>query len=127
MNLLLCNHPWEDYRKTLEFIGFASEKERELISKGDKIVYFSSGLVAGIFEAAGHGENAFRGWAESRPFQIRLKPVDVPAVDLVAKPLRYKVQLESPLKGSSSLYRLSAQEFGKIELAIRGKKKELVY
>ena len=61
------------------------------------------------------------------PFQVKLIPVHIPSTDLVAKPLRYKVQLESPFKGSHGLYSLSEQEYRKIELAIREEKRELVY
>ncbi len=127
MNCLLYNASWDDFRKTLGFIGFASEKERAIVSIGDKIVYASNGTVAGIFGAAEFVENKFSDWAEPKSFQIRLVPLRVPEIDLIAKPLRYKSQLESPLKGSSCLYSLSSQEFGKIEVAIAQKKKELIY
>ena len=127
MKFWLFNHPWEDYKKTAEFIGFDSEKERGLVCAGDKIVYCGNGLVAGIFEAGESIENAFSGWKEPLPFQIRLRRLFVPDVDLVAKPLRYKTQLEKPFSGSGNLYRLSEQEYRKIELVIREKKRELVY
>ena len=127
VSCLLVNHSWEDYKKTTQFVGFATEKERSLLFKGIKLVYFGNGLVAGIFEAAGFAENEFRGWPEERPFQVKLMPVHIPEQDLIAKPLRYKVQLEQPVKGATCIYLLSEQEYKKIELAIISKKKELIY
>ena len=127
MNRWLYNHSWDDYKKTTAVIGFATDSERRLIARGDKIVYFGNGLVAGIFEAADFVQNQFSGWSEPRPLQVKLNPQNIPSADLVAKPLRYKVSLESPIPGSKNLYLLSEQEFNKIELAILEKKKELIY
>ena len=127
MNLWLYNDSWDDFKKSPRLIGFQSERERAIISKGDKIVYASSGIVAGTYEAGDSVQNRFTGWSGQRPFQIMLLPVLIPSQELVAKPLRYKVQLERPFPGAKNLFRLSEQEFGKIELAIKERKKELVY
>ena len=127
MKFWLCDHSWEDYKKTTSFVGFESKEEFSALSLGDRIVYSGNGLVAGIFEAEGFAGNEYSGWQSSRPFQVRLKPLNIPQVDLVAKPLRYKVRLEKPFAGKGSLYRLSEQEYKKIELAILEGKRELVY
>lgn len=126
MDYWLINHSDEDYRVSLEFIGFASGKERLQVKAGDMVVYFGRGLVAGVFEASGLVENEFGGWQEKKPFQLRLRPVALAERDIVARPLRYKAQLEKPVEGSPRVFRLSEQEFGKILRAVR-EGKELVY
>ena len=118
MNLWLYNDSWDEFGKNPASVTFGSAAQRASVSVGDKIVYASNGIVAGIFEAQNHSQEGFG---------INLKPLLVPQTELVAKPLRYKISLEKPFGGTNCLYRLTEQEFGKIELAIKEKKRELVY
>ncbi|HLC79469.1 MAG TPA: hypothetical protein VJG83_03480 [archaeon] len=127
MNYFVVVIAWDDYKKTLEYVGFSSEMEMKIISLGDRVVYFSEGLIAGIFEAESFCKNEFSGWQKELPFQIKLRPLLVPEKDFIARPLKYKVQLEKSIPPSSSLYKLSEQEFSKISLGISQKKKELVF
>lgn len=127
MKFFLVNHEWGDFRKTIEYIGFASEAERKPVSIGDRIVYFGQGLVAGVFEASSFVQGEFSGWREELPFQIKLKALHIPLPELIAKPLHYKVQLQKPVEGSPRLFELSEQEFSKIVRDIRDGKAELVF
>ncbi len=122
----LVTHPWEQYRKTLEYLCFESEGERKPLSQGDLVVYCSSGLVAGIFEVEKFVEKEFTGSADCGEFQVKIKPVALPEKDLVARPFRYKESLEKPIEGSPRIFPVNTQDFGKTLIAIREKKKELV-
>ena len=82
MNRWLYNDSWECFKKTLDYIGFSSQAERSLVSIGDRVVYCSSGIVAGIFEAESYCAEVFLAWSERRPFQVRLKPLFVPDSEL---------------------------------------------
>ena len=82
----------------------------KVFEKDDRIVLISKGIVHGIFEA---NEKGF-----SEIIHVH--------GGLVARPLWYKTQLETPVKGTDNVYRLSKQEFEKIVLSGK-EKKELVF
>jgi hypothetical protein len=107
-----------------------SPAEQEKVKVGDKIVYFGQGLVFGVFEAVALVENEFNGWEKKYPFQIKIKPLEIPnnpvPKGLMAKSLQSKIGLAKIEGKSSNIVELSKEEFEQTKQAISGGKKEFV-
>lgn len=98
---------WEKQLKEL--------KNMRILGRGDRIVLLSQGIITKIMEVPiKSGKN---------DFSVVLEPQG----GLIARPLWYKTQLQKPFNGIFGLYNLSKQEYGKIELSIMEKRKELVF
>lgn len=119
----LVNHSWESFRRTQEYCGFRSPTERDKISVGDKVVYYGNGLVFGVFEVVALVDNKFRGWERAYPYQIKIKPLDIPnnptRSGILARTLTGKIKLQKSLGGSPNLVELSKEEFYKVVEALR--------
>ena len=128
MNFWLVNHSWESFHRTQEYCGFVSEAERDKIKVGDGIVYYGQGLVFGVFEAVALVENEFKNWQKKYPFQVRLKPFQIPnnppKQGIVAKVMENKILLQKSEGGSPNLIELSENEFNKVKQAISEGKKQ---
>ena len=131
MKFWLVNHSWGSFRRTQEYCGFMSPAERDKIGVGDVIVYFGQDLVFGVFEAVALVDNEFNGWEKKYPFQVKIKPLEVPnnptTKGVVAKPLHSKIGLAKMEGKSSNLVELTEQEFGKVRSAFESGKKELTF
>ncbi len=131
MTFWLVNHSWESFRRTQEYCGFISEAERDKIAVGDRIVYFGQSLVFGVFEIVALVESEFNGWEKKYPFQVKLKPLEIPnnptTKGVLAKPLQSKIGLAKMEGKSSNLVELTAEEFEKVKKALADGAKEICF
>ncbi len=129
MKYWLVNHSWESFRRTQEYCGFMSPAEQEKVKVGDGIVYFGQGLVFGVFEAIALVENEFNGWEKKYPFQVKIKPLEIPnnpvPKGIIAKSLQSKIGLAKMEGKSSNIVELSEEEFEQVKQAISEGEKEI--
>lgn len=131
MKFWLINHSWESFRRTQEYCGFMNPAERDKVSVGDKVVYYGNGLVLGVFEVVALVDNEFKGWQKSYPFQLKIKPLEIPnnpiKSGILAKPLADKISLQKAHGGSPNLVELTEEEFNQVVEAIKENAKELKF
>ena len=127
MTVWLINHSWESFCRTHEYCGFMVESERDKIKVGEGVVYFGQGLVFGVFEASAFPNNEFKGWQKIYPFQVKLKPIAITKMGLIAKPLQDKIRAQKTQGGSQNLVELTENEFNQIKEAIEKGQKELSF
>jgi len=125
----LVNHSWESFRRTQEYCGFMNPAERDKVSVGDRVVYYGNGLVFGVFEVVALVDNEFKGWQKAYPFQLKIKPLEIPnnpiKGGILAKPLADKISLQKAYGGSPNLVELTEDEFNQVVEAIKNNKKAL--
>jgi hypothetical protein len=86
-------------------------------------------LVFGVFEAVALVENEFNGWEKKYPFQVKIKPLEIPnnpvPKGIMAKVLQSKIGLAKMEVKSSNIVELSKEEFEQIKQAVSEGEKEL--
>lgn len=125
VNYWLVNHNWLSFSQTREYCGFRGKFEQEKIQPSDKIVYFGDDFVLGLFEAVELVKDRFNGWNKPYPYQVRIKPLELPnnppKGGLQIDWLKTKFMLRKDEGGSSILMPLTEKEFEDVVRAISGK------